>query len=295
MVQSSGSPPRRGRRLAQVAVCWGLFTLVVTALWTMLDHPADAQAEDAQASTADDVAATGQFLWQRDCASCHGPSGTGTPSGLNLQGKGPAGISLVLTTGRMPLPLDAVGPNEDIDFDDLQVNRGAVAYTPDQIDALVAHASTFVDGPEVADVDITTGNVSRGGETFQINCAACHTSTGRGGALTSGQVAVSLSQATPREVVEAMRSGLGAMPVFDEATIDQQEATDVAAYVVYLQEPATPLGRPLGFIGPVAEGFVAWLVGIVGLLLVIRWIGMREGHTEMGEGEVDMREETEDE
>jgi len=35
-------------------------------------------------------------------------------------------------------------------------------------------------------------------------------------------------------------------------------------------------GLSLGRVGPVAEGFIAWAIGLLSLLLVIRWIGTRE-------------------
>lgn len=253
------------RRFVQAAACWSVFAFVVAVSSTLLARPVGAQSDD---SIAD-----GRFLWNRDCVSCHGTSGNGTSTGPDIQGKGSAGVSLVLTTGRMPLPADAALPSRQVDAEDLQVDRGPVAYTPAEIDALVAYAGTFLAGPEVPVVDIAGADVARGAELFQINCAACHTWSGRAGALTSGQVAVSLTQATDVEVVEAMRTGLGAMPVFNRDTFDDDEADDIAAYVQYLQDPVTPLGSPLGFLGPVAEGFVAWLVGIVGLVLAIRWIG----------------------
>lgn len=258
--------------MAMVVATWLAFAAVAVAAWEVT-HLADADA--AQGTTPVDVAAAGDTLWKRDCASCHGTSGDGTPYGSDIRSKGGAGVSLVLTTGRMPLPADAVeggGPDE---FRAVEVRRRPVHYTTDEIDALVTHAGTILDGPDVPDVDVDSADLARGFELFQVNCAACHTSSARGGALTNGQVAVSLADSTPVEVVEAMRVGLGTMPVFDETTVESRDADAVAAYVDYLHTPASPLGLTLGYIGPVAEGFVAWLVGIVVLLLVVRWIGLR--------------------
>jgi ubiquinol-cytochrome c reductase cytochrome c subunit len=51
---------------------------------------------------------------------------------------------------------------------------------------------------------------------------------------------------------------------------------DVTAYVTsFIQHPANPGGAGLGGIGPVAEGFVALLFGVGGLMLVCYWIGER--------------------
>jgi len=42
-----------------------------------------------------------------------------------------------------------------------------------------------------------------------------------------------------------------------------------------LQQPTNPGGFGLGGVGPVAEGFVALLIGVGGLALVCFWIGER--------------------
>ena len=46
-------------------------------------------------------------------------------------------------------------------------------------------------------------------------------------------------------------------------------------YVLYLQHPEDRGGASLARIGPVAEGFVAWFVGLLVLILFIAWIGER--------------------
>lgn len=179
--------------MAMAVASWVVFAVVVAVAWE-LSHPADA----ADANAAQDVvAAAGDTLWKRDCASCHGTSGDGTPYGPDIRAKGAAGVSLVLTTGRMPLPADAVEGRGADEFRALEVRRGPVQYTTDEITALVAHAGTILDGPDVPDVDVASADLARGLELFQVNCAACHTSSARGGALTNGQVAVSLAEATP--------------------------------------------------------------------------------------------------
>ena len=52
------------------------------------------------------------------------------------------------------------------------------------------------------------------------------------------------------------------MPVFGAAEIDQRQLDELTAYVRYLREPEDPGGFPIGRIGPIPEGFVAWSVGI---------------------------------
>jgi len=51
---------------------------------------------------------------------------------------------------------------------------------------------------------------------------------------------------------------------------------DIVAYVTKdIQHPAQPGGAGLGGVGPVAEGFVALLIGVGGLALICFWIGER--------------------
>jgi ubiquinol-cytochrome c reductase cytochrome c subunit len=50
---------------------------------------------------------------------------------------------------------------------------------------------------------------------------------------------------------------------------------DVASYVQYLHHPRDRGGLPLGHLGPIPEGFVAWVVGLGVLLLAARLIGTR--------------------
>jgi ubiquinol-cytochrome c reductase cytochrome c subunit len=72
-----------------------------------------------------------------------------------------------------------------------------------------------------------------------------------------------------------MRVGPGEMPVFGPDLLTDDQVAQVAEYVEYLDDPADPGGLPIGRTGPVAEGFVAWFVGIGALLLIVAWIGTR--------------------
>lgn len=263
MQGTAGGQASTARRALSVLCCWGLFALAVAGTWSLVT-PGEARGQEDP-----DTAVDGAHLWARDCASCHGVDGEGTDTGPSLEDKGAAGVKLSLTSGRMPLPDDTVID----DPEQVRVPRGPVRYTPDEITALVDHARTLVGDPEVPDVDVGAGDVARGEEVYKINCAACHTWSGRGGALTNGRIAPTLAEATPEEVVAAMRTGLGTMPQFSEKAISDAEATDVAAYVDELRNPPSPGGAGLAYLGPFAEGFVAWTVGIVLLLLVVRWIG----------------------
>lgn len=226
----------------------------------------------------------GGVLYARLCAWCHGSEGEGTDRGPNLDGEldGGAYTHFVLSTGRMPL----ASPTE-------RSRRGATALEGEQIDALVNHVEGFGGtGPPVPDPDPEAGDVGRGAELYLTNCVACHSSTGVGGALTSGIAAPALTnpQITPTHVAEAMLvgpgcentdpecgAGSGAMPRFD---FDDGEVDDIVAYVSQLQTGGNHGGWPIGRIGPVTEGAMSWLLGLGSMALVIRWIGTRVGEKE---------------
>lgn len=268
----------RATRTLQAFLVWLLFGLLVWVVHSSLESPAaDAQAEQ-RGEHRQELARRGEALWQRDCASCHGPDGTGTRWGPSLQGKGAAGVHLMVTTGRMP-PEDLASlrdtpPGED----DRQIPRefhDAGEYLPSQVTALVEHARQVLTGPDVPAVDVAGADASSGSELFQLNCASCHAWSTHGGALTNGHAATSLERSTPEQVVEAMRTGIGTMPEFPQSVISEEEAADIAAYVEYMHHPRNPGGHPLAYLGPTAEGLVAGVIGVFGLLLFVRWIGKR--------------------
>ena len=65
------------------------------------------------------------------------------------------------------------------------------------------------------------------------------------------------------------------MPVFGPDTLTDRQVGDIAGYVEYLHHPYSPGGLGLGHLGPIPEGFVAWVVGLGLLLLTARLIGTR--------------------
>jgi ubiquinol-cytochrome c reductase cytochrome c subunit len=221
----------------------------------------------------------GRLLFDRDCAWCHGPQGEGTAFGPDLNGEldGGAYTDFMLRSGRMPLS----DPQAD-------AIRGTPRYPDAQIRAIVAYVGTLGgSGPDVPAPNPSLGDLPRGAELYLENCAACHSTTAFGGALTSGQVVPSLHDSTPRDVAEAMLVGPGcsnssrtcgfgdgAMPRFD---LSRDEVNSIARYVVYLQHPDDEGGASIGRVGPVAEGAVAIVVGLGLLLFAIRWIGTRSG------------------
>jgi len=239
--------------------------------------------------------ASGEQLYQRDCAWCHGNRGQGTVNGPTLlEGtSGPALTDFMLSTGRMPV----TDPSQK---DALHRNP---AYPPEDIAAIVAYVQSLgTPGPEIPVVDLSRGNLTEGLNLYQANCAACHSTTGEGGALATGKpgvvngyvlstrglVAPPLLKATPTQVAEAMRTGPPGMPVFGPSAFPDDQVDSIARYVVALQQAKSPGGFELGRIGPVAEGAVGWLVGLAILVLLTRWIGTglpKPGHHE-GAGHV---------
>jgi ubiquinol-cytochrome c reductase cytochrome c subunit len=215
----------------------------------------------ARANADPDMVEAGEALYLRSCVSCHGVGGVGTDVYPKLIGVGAASADFYLRTGRMPLAYPSPQPPQK-----------APAFDDEQIRQLVAYVASLGDGPPVPDVDPDRGDLALGSQLFLANCAACHNSAAVGGALSHGSHAPPLLEVDPTQVGEAMRIGPGQMPVFGPDTFDDHDVDSIVAYVRYLQKPEHPGGLMIGRVGPVPEGFVAWLVGLGVLVFVIRWI-----------------------
>lgn len=208
---------------------------------------------------------TGAELYAQSCASCHGVDGGGTANGPPLAGVGGASVDFQLTTGRMPMAEPGTQPS-----------RGPPAFSEREIGALVEFVSALgpggVDIPEVMPQE---GDLQRGRRVYAANCLACHGAGGQGASVGGGQVAPSLFEATPLQVAEAVRVGPGAMPPFGEEQIASRDLDSLARYVGFLDRYRPPGGLQSGRVGPVIEGFIAWLIGLGSLVLLMRWIGSR--------------------
>jgi ubiquinol-cytochrome c reductase cytochrome c subunit len=66
------------------------------------------------------------------------------------------------------------------------------------------------------------------------------------------------------------------MPVFGPDAIDEHALASIVRYVGYLRAPEDRGGLGLGHLGPIPEGFVAWVVGLGLLVVALRWIGTRD-------------------
>lgn len=209
---------------------------------------------------------TGEHLYTRDCAWCHGVDGTGTEYGTDLSHVGTASIDLYLSTGRMPLDRPTDRPE-----------RADPAYTDEQIETIVRYTAGLTDGPDIPEVDIASGDLAVGAELYLQACAQCHSATGTGSILTSGIEVPDLYHATAEETAESMLVGVGAMPRFGPDTFTAEEVDSIVAYVLALNDDYDQRGGwALGKYGPVTEGVVAWLIGTLALVIVIRAIGTRE-------------------
>lgn len=214
-----------------------------------------------------DLVEAGRRLYLEGCSSCHGAGGDGGPRGPSLVRSGEAAAYYYLSTGRMPLGNHAEQPR-----------RKPPAYGEGEIEALVAFVASLGDGPRLPDLgagDVEDADLAAGGERYRDHCQPCHSATGAGGALTYGWAAPQLAPATPQQVAAAVRAGPGQMPVFGPDVLSDEEVAQIARYVEHLDDPADPGGLPIGRTGPVAEGFVAWILGIGGLLGIVGWIGTR--------------------
>jgi ubiquinol-cytochrome c reductase cytochrome c subunit len=247
------------RRDSLLAIGLALAAAAVLVVWTA--RPARGQGDAQQ---------KGRELYVVGCSSCHGPQGEGVTTadnkhrGPSLQSSGEAAAFYELSTGRMPLADSSHQPQ-----------RKRAAYDADDIASLTAYVGSLGNGPKLPNVDISQADLSAGGELYRANCAPCHSASGSGGALSYGRAAPSLGEAKPQEVGAAVRAGPSQMPVFGPDVLSPAEVNNIAAYVEYLRKPQDPGGLPIGRIGPVPEGFVAWFFGAGALLAIVAWIGTR--------------------
>ena len=213
--------------------------------------------------------APGHVLFEQNCSSCHGTDAAGSAIAPDLQGVGAGTVDFWLSTGRMPLA---------------NASESAVEkpprFTNTQILQIVAFVNSLLaptpGNIAIPSVNLSNADLENGNNLFVLNCAGCHTITGSGDAIAGNNYAPSLHNATPTQVVEALRTGPGNMPRFGPGTFSDTQVADIVAYVTGpIEKPDNHGGIGLGGVGPVAEGFIALLIGVGGLMLVAYWLGDR--------------------
>jgi ubiquinol-cytochrome c reductase cytochrome c subunit len=219
----------------------------------------------APAAVSAPASRSARTIFLGDCAVCHGADARGSSRGPSLRDDGPASLDYWLSTGRMPLG----DPHDDPE-------RGPAHYSPATIRALVEYVTnlTGTTSPPIPSGDVHGADLSAGAAQYQLNCAACHATTGAGGARFK-RAAPPVTDATARQAAEAIRIGPGQMPAFGRAALSDAQVRDTAAYVRYLDHPDDRGGFSLGHFGPLAEGAAIAILGLGPLLLAVRWIGTR--------------------
>lgn len=207
----------------------------------------------------------GKQLYDEGCITCHGRNLQGvTDRGPSLIGVGEAAVYFQVSTGRMPAAQQGA-----------QIERKDPQYSEKEIDQLAAYVQANGGGPVIPSGNLHDGALAEGGELFRLNCASCHNFAGKGGALSSGKAAPSLSNASDKVIYGAMLSGPQNMPVFADNQITPEQKRSIINYIQTLKDTNDPGGNGLGRQGPVPEGLVIWVVGITGLVVALMWIGAK--------------------
>lgn len=206
----------------------------------------------------------GQKLFNEGCISCHGPNAQGvTDRGPSLVGVGAAAVEFQVSSGRMPMARQ-----------EAQAKRKQPSYNADETAQLAAYIQSIGGGPELPEGDRLRSDkqIAEGGELFRVNCAACHSFSGNGGALSGGKSAPPLGEATDRQLYAAMLTGPQNMPVFGDNQLSPEEKKAIISYVQDMKADKDPGGLGIGRTGPVPEGLVVFVVGIVVLIFTALWI-----------------------
>ena len=244
-----------GVLLIALALVGGLYTAFLAPQGRAGDTPSTQQSADV---------AAGRELYLQGCSTCHGLGLQGGAGGPSLIGVGESSVIFQVESGRMPLKYGTV-----------EAQRKKPKYTIEQIDQLAAFVGSHGGGPSLPKGDLDDGDLQEGGELFRTNCASCHNFAGKGGALSYGQYAPDLTDASARVIWGAMQSGPENMPRFSDNQLTVAEKKSVTRYVEFITKSPQPGGAALGRYGPVPEGLVIWLVGITALVGVTLWIGAR--------------------
>ena len=267
--QKGTSTDRRRRRLRRrfsgaVALAIALGTVGVG--YSTVAAAATPKAQSAPADGSVDVR-KGRQLYEQGCITCHGANLQGVEDrGPTLIGVGEAAVYFQVATGRMPVARQ-----------EAQIERKPPKYTEAETLQMAAYIQSIGGGPEIPQGDLRgdDANLAEGGELFRLNCASCHNTTGRGGALSAGKYAPNLQGSSDLAFWTAMLSGPQNMPAFGDNQLSPEQKQAITNYVRTVSEQRDPGGSGLGRLGPFSEGLVLWVVGIGVIMLMILWIGAK--------------------
>ena len=163
-----------GERSVQLARSLLVCSIAAGAVWFLCTAPSGASRSQRAAVPAADTPDV-QHIYLRDCATCHAADARGTDLGPDLRGAGAGLVDYYLSTGRMPLSSP-----------DAEVRRHEPFYSPKVRHALVDYVVALAGGvgPPIPVIDPKRGNIAQGGTLYRLQCAACHSWSGDGGALT---------------------------------------------------------------------------------------------------------------
>lgn len=216
---------------------------------TPASHPSSSTSADSSPSP------DGKAIFEQHCARCHGINGQGISAIVSIAGPS---LRAEHDPGVVMTALE-VGPSHMPVF--------SYVLSVAEMRA-VAHYVT----QSLADIPLTGGSLTEGGDLFRSNCAVCHRTAVRGGALAfTGVNAPALTHKSAAIVAGAIRWGPGPMPPFPASILSDQQVASIAKYVTFIEHPPDPGGDPIGYSGPVAEGYAAWLA-LLGLVVVSMWI-----------------------
>jgi ubiquinol-cytochrome c reductase cytochrome c subunit len=261
------------RRRIAGALALGVALLSAGALYSLFVP----RAQTAAAQDDSQLVVQGQQVFDTHCISCHGPNLQGVPGrGPSLIGVGSAATYFQVSTGRMPLAMQSAQAERKHPIAELNPDTELGRRNIDALGAFVEANGGGPRRPVETGLALRGPNPARGGELFRLNCASCHNFTGQGGALSSGKFAPTLAPATEDQIYTAMLSGPQNMPHFSDRQLSPEEKKDIIAYIKTVAEGQNdPGGHGLGDIGPVSEGLIAWIVGIVALTGFTAWLGSK--------------------
>ena len=186
---------------------------------------------------------------------CHGEHGEGVNATISFAGPpliavhNPATVMTAMEVGPSHMP------------------RFGYVLSVDEMRAVAQYVTQ-----NLATLPMQGGDLGKGGELFRLYCAACHGPEARGDVLAFVGVNPPSLATTPRAVIAGMiRMGPGPMPKFPPAVLSDQQVASIVDYVQYMQHPEDPGGSPLGYYGPVAEGFIAWMM-LFAIIGICGWI-----------------------